>query len=61
MKHWNVVLMIAALAALTACSAEPDGNVFEGQTEAIKKAEDANRMLEEAAQAQRRAIEEQSR
>lgn len=50
------------LALLGACSGEqpPADSVFEAQTEAIGKAEDAARALEDAAASQRRAIDQQS-
>ncbi|MGR8921587.1 MAG: hypothetical protein ACU85V_18380 [Gammaproteobacteria bacterium] len=58
----TAIAMLAAGLALAACSDEPpEENVFEAQTEALDKAADAARQLEAAAEAQRQAIEEQSR
>lgn len=54
-----LLVMFALVAA--GCSGEDEGNVFEAQTQAIDKAEEANRMLEEAAAKQRQAIDEQGR
>ncbi|MCB1749583.1 MAG: hypothetical protein KDK06_20595 [Gammaproteobacteria bacterium] len=49
-------------ATLAGCSgSEPPESAFKGQTEAITKAEDANRAIEEAAAVQRQAIDEQGR
>ena len=54
--------LFAAALVMSACSSDeaPSENVFKDQTDAIGKAEEANELLEQAAQAQRRAIEEQS-
>jgi outer membrane PBP1 activator LpoA protein len=52
----------AAAAMLAACSTEaPEENVFKGQTDAIGKAEDVNKLIEEAAEQQREAIDAQGR
>ena len=55
-----VIALVLAL-AVTGCGSDGGGdeNVFKGQTDAIDKAEQANKMIEEAADAQRRAIEAQ--
>ena len=56
------LLLAALVVSVSACSSDeaPSENVFKDQTDAIGKAEEANELLEQAAQAQRRAIEEQS-
>jgi hypothetical protein len=54
---------VAALVVLLgACSGEePQDSAFKAQTDAIDKAEDANKLLEEAAEAQGKAIDAQGR
>ena len=62
MKHALTFTVLVATLALGACSDDTSQeNVFEAQTEALDKVEDAARQLEAAADAQRKAIEEQSR
>lgn len=58
----TTMLLLAGLTPLlTACGGEePAPNAFEAQTEAIDKATDAVRQLEDAAAAQRAAIDRQS-
>jgi len=62
MSRFAITLLLAGLAPLlVACGGdEPAPNVFEAQTEALDKAEDAVRQLEDAAAAQRAAIDRQS-
>lgn len=58
----RIILLASALLVLSACSSEePAENVFKAQTDALGKAEDANKLLEEAAEAQRKAIDAQGR
>ncbi len=53
---------VALAVLVTGCSGEaPQENVFKDQTDAIGKAEDVNKLVEEAAAAQRAAIDAQSR
>ena len=53
-------IAISVLVLLAACAeSSNEENVFKAQTDAIGKAEQANEMLEQAAAAQRKAIEEQ--
>ena len=56
------VLTIGTVFLLTACSGEaPEENVFKAQTDAIGKAEDVNKLIEDAAAKQRAEIAAQSR
>ena len=58
-ERWVLVAGIAAV--LVSCTGEPpERNIFEDQTDAIGKAEDVNKLIEDAAEAQRRAIDAQS-
>jgi hypothetical protein len=62
MRRLSGLVLPALLLALSACSGdEPAENVFKAQTDALGKAEQANQMLEEAAAAQRKAIDTQGR
>jgi len=55
-------LTIGTVFLLTACSGEaPEENVFKAQTDAIGKAEDVNKLIEDAAAKQRAEIDAQSR
>ncbi len=54
-------LLAGTLLVLVACGDKPQENVFKGQTDALGKAEDVNRMVQEVDQVQRAAIEQQSR
>ena len=61
MKRIYAILVVGLLfGLLAACSGSDDAQVFDAQTDALDKAEEANRMLEEAAAAQRAAIDRQS-
>lgn len=58
---WRAAILLL-LSQLLACSGdEPAENVFEAQTSAINKAEEATRQMQEAAEKQREAIEAQGR
>ncbi|MCZ6893468.1 MAG: hypothetical protein O7H40_05405 [Gammaproteobacteria bacterium] len=60
LKQWIWTVGTAAL--LAACSGEaPEENVFKAQTDAIGKAEDVNKLIEDAAAKQRAAIDAQGR
>lgn len=61
-KNLKSAVLIGSMSVLGGCGSDepPAENVFEDQTAALGKAEDTNRMLEQAAEAQRRAIDEQS-
>jgi outer membrane biogenesis lipoprotein LolB len=62
MTVFRIILLASALFVLSACSGdEPAENVFKAQTDALGKAEEANKLLEEAAEAQRKAIDAQGR
>ncbi len=62
MRFMRWVLTIGTALLLTACSGEaPEENVFKAQTDAIGKAEDVNKLIEEAAAKQRAAIDAQDR
>ncbi len=62
MTSLRLLPVAVLLSALAACSEQaPQENVFKAQTDALDKAEAANQMLEDAAAAQRKAIEEQGR
>ena len=57
-NRWVWVAGIAAL--LASCTGEPlERTVFEDQTDAIGKAENVNQLIEDAAEAQRQAIDAQ--
>ena len=57
--RWIILIGIAAL--LAACMGEPpERTVFEDQTDAIGKAENANQLIEDASEARRWAIDAQS-
>lgn len=62
MSRSAAMLLLAALVPLlVACGGdEPAPSAFQAQTEAIDKAENAVRQLEDAATAQRAAIDRQS-
>lgn len=58
-KRWFFLAGIAAV--LVSCTGEPpERTVFEDQTDAIGKAKDVNKLIEDAAEAQRQAIDAQS-
>ncbi len=61
-KNLKSALVLGWMLVLGGCSSDepPAENVFEGQAAAFGKAEETNRMLEKAAEAQRRVIDEQS-
>ena len=62
MKLGQWILKIGTAVLLTACSGEaPEENVFKAQTDAIGKAEDVNKLIEDAAEKQRAEIDAQSR
>ena len=46
---------------LAGCSGEPEENVFQSGSEALGKAGEVDALLEDAADAQRRAIDQQGR
>lgn len=55
------VFLVGVAAVLVSCTGEPpERTVFEDQTDAIGKAENVNKPIEEAAETQRRAIDAQS-
>ena len=60
LKRW--IWTIGTVVVLTACSGEaPEENVFKARTDAIGKAEDVNKLIEDAAEKQRAAIDAQGR
>lgn len=64
MHHHHPARRLCAmlLVALSACAddAPPTANVLTEQTKAIEQAADVNKLVEDAAAAQRQAIEQQS-
>ena len=60
MRIVPVLIVLTAALGLVACSEDkPEESVFGAQTQAIGKAEEANALIQQAADAQRRAIDEQ--
>lgn len=58
----RILIAGVLLLLLAACSDEaPESHVWQSQTDAIKKAENVNKLIMEHDQKQREAIEEQSR
>ncbi len=57
---FKIILSIALLSSIAACSGE-DGKVFEAQTDALDKAKAVEQQVQEAVEAQRKAMEEQSK
>lgn len=58
----RILIAGVLLLLLAACSDEaPESHVWQSQTDAIKKAENVNKIVMEQAERQREAIEQQSR
>ncbi len=58
MRELRATLAALCVCVLAGCSGgEPEENVFKAQTDAIGKAEDVNKLIEDAADKQRQAID----